>query len=102
MSAVYRVPHRYTDDLCGDIERLKSMGITVFAADLKAAKAYDTYNYVKPSAILIGNEAHGLTPEAAAAAGRSIIIPMCGGIESLNAAVAASVLMFEAARQRRK
>ena len=102
MSAVYRVPHRYTDDLCGDIERLKDMGITVFAADLKAAKAYDTYNYVKPSAILIGNEAHGLTPEVAAAAGRSIIIPMCGGIESLNAAVAASVLMFEAARQRRK
>ena len=102
MSAVYRVPHRYTDDLCGDIERMKDMGITVFAADLKAAKAYDTYNYVKPSAILIGNEAHGLNPEAAAAAGRSIIIPMCGGIESLNAAVAASVLMFEAARQRRK
>ena len=102
MSAVYRVPHRYTDDLCGDIERLKSMGITVFAADLKAAKAYDTFDYAKPSALLIGNEAHGLTPEAAAAAGRSIIIPMCGGIESLNAAVAASVLMFEAARQRRK
>ena len=101
MSAVYRMPHLYTDDLCGEIRHLQDGGITVYAADLKAAKAYDTFDYTQPSAILIGNEAHGLSPEAAAAADRNIIIPMRGGIESLNAAVAASVLMFEAARHRR-
>ena len=50
---------------------------------------------------LIGNEAKGLTDEMAAVADTYIKIPMAGQVESLNAAVASSVLMFEAARQRR-
>ena len=50
---------------------------------------------------MIGNEANGLKDETAALADAYIRIPMLGKVESLNAAVAASVLMFEAARQRR-
>jgi len=50
---------------------------------------------------LIGNEANGLNDETAARADMWVRIPMAGKVESLNAAVAASVLMFEAARQRR-
>ena len=50
---------------------------------------------------MIGNEAGGLRPETADRADVRIRIPMMGQVESLNAAVAASVLMFEAARQRR-
>jgi len=49
----------------------------------------------------VGNEANGLTDETAALADAYVKIPMKGKVESLNAAVAASVLMFEAARQRR-
>lgn len=49
----------------------------------------------------MGNEANGLTDETAAMADAYVKIPMKGKVESLNAAVAASVLMFEAARQRR-
>lgn len=51
---------------------------------------------------MIGNEANGLSDEAASLADTYIRIPMAGRVESLNAAVAASVLMFEAARQRRQ
>ncbi len=55
----------------------------------------------KPCAFLIGNEGNGLRREVAEAADRWIRIPMKGQVESLNAAVAATVLMFEASRQRR-
>lgn len=50
---------------------------------------------------MIGNEGKGLTAEAAEAADTLIRIPMCGQVESLNAAMAAGILMYEAARQRR-
>ena len=50
---------------------------------------------------MIGNEANGLSEETASLADGLIKIPMAGRVESLNAAVAASVLMYEAARQRR-
>ena len=51
---------------------------------------------------MIGNEANGLTEETAALADAWVRIPMAGKVESLNAAVAASVLLFETARQRRQ
>ena len=54
------------------------------------------------TAYLIGNEGNGLRQEVADCADTWIRIPMLGQAESLNAAVAASILMFEAARQRRK
>ena len=63
---------------------------------------YDEENYCRPCAFLIGNEGNGLTKEIADLADTYIKIPMKGQVESLNAAIAASVLMFEAARQRRK
>ena len=53
------------------------------------------------TAFLIGNEGKGLTDQAAEAADCLIRIPMCGQVESLNAAMAAGILMYEAARQRR-
>ena len=62
---------------------------------------YDQEDYTKDTGFLIGNEAKGLTDEMAAVADTYIKIPMAGQVESLNAAVASSVLMFEAARQRR-
>ena len=60
-----------------------------------------TCDYGKGTAFFIGNEGNGLTDEAAALADRKIIIPMKGSLESLNAAVSAALLMYEAARQRR-
>ena len=68
---------------------------------LKGKQAYDLEDYTGDTAFLIGNEGNGLTDETAAMADTYVRIPMEGSVESLNAAVAASVLMFEAARQRR-
>ena len=102
MSAIFRVPFLYTDDLTGEIKRLREeSGIEVYAAHLKASRPYDEADCTKACAFLIGNEGNGLSDEAADAASARVHIPMKGSIESLNAAMAAGILLFEAARQRR-
>ena len=102
MSAIFRMPFLYTDDLVGEIGQLREDGIAVYAAHLRASRPYDEADCGKPCAFLIGNEGNGLSEEAANAASGRVHIPMQGSIESLNAAMAAGILMFEAARQRRK
>lgn len=101
MGSVYRVPHFYTEDLCGVIDELKAEGINVYAAALDSSEIYDSYSYIEGSAFVIGNEGNGLCPETIAKAGKCCYLPMEGKVESLNASVAASVLMYEAYRQRR-
>lgn len=100
MGSVYRVPFVYTDDIAGAIEAVKKAGITVYAAHLKGEKYYDEIDYGR-AAFLIGNEGNGLKDETAALADTYIKIPMSGKVESLNAAVATSVLMYEHSRQTR-
>ena len=73
-----------------------------YAAHLAASIPYDEADCSGPCAFLIGNEGNGLTDEAADAASCKVHIPMEGQIESLNAAMAAGILMFEASRQRRR
>ena len=72
----------------------------VYAADADATMPYYAADWRQPSALIIGNEAHGLSEEARVLAGKPIGIPMRGQAESLNAAVAGSVILFEALRQR--
>ena len=102
MGAIFRVPAVETENLTESLLRLKKAGVRLYAAHLKGAVDYEKPDYQKDCAFLIGNEAKGLTEETAALCGERIRIPMAGKVESLNAAVAAAVLMFEAARQRRK
>ena len=101
MGSVLRMPFVYVENLHETLEELKKKKIRLFAAHLQGKHAYDQEDYTGPAAFLIGNEGNGLTEETAAMADTYIRIPMEGRVESLNAAVAASVLMFEAARQRR-
>lgn len=102
MGAVLRVPFLYADDLPGAILELKRAGIRVYAAHLHGERPYDEEDYKSGCAFLVGNEGNGLRDEVAECADRRVIIPMQGQAESLNAAVAAAVLMFEAGRQRRR
>jgi len=90
-----------TQDLSWDAvaERLALVD-RVYAADADATMPYFAADWRQPSALIIGNEAHGLSEEARALAHSPIGIPMQGRAESLNAAVAGSVIMFEALRQR--
>ena len=102
MGSIYRIPFLYENDLAESIRKLQEKKIAVYAAHLQGAKIYDACTYRSGTAFLIGNEANGLREETAARADASVKIPMAGKVESLNAAVAASILLFEAARQRRK
>ena len=102
MGSLLRVPFVCVENLEEALDMLKRRGIRTFAAHLPGSREYDREDYRGATAFLIGNEAGGLKPETAAKADVRIRIPMMGQVESLNAAVAASVLMFEAARQRRR
>lgn len=101
MGSVFRVPFAYTDNLTDSILQLKKKGIKLYAAHLNGRNNYEKEDYTVDTGFLIGNEANGLTEDTARLADAYIKIPMLGSVESLNAAVAASVLMFETARQRR-
>lgn len=74
----------------------------VFVADARATHPYDDEDLAHPFALIIGNEAHGPSPEARQLASRAISIPLANGVESLNAAMAAGIVLFEAARQVRQ
>lgn len=75
--------------------------ITPYSTYLKASRSYDAVDYTRPSAIVMGTEATGLS-EAWTGEGRNtIIIPMHGRIDSMNVSTAAAVVVFEALRQRR-
>lgn len=101
MGAIFRIPFVYTESLTAAVKELKGSGVRVYAAHLDAGKEYDQADYRGSTAFLIGNEGNGLRDEVAACADHRIKIPMRGEAESLNAAVAAAILMFETGRQRR-
>ena len=101
MGAVFRVPFVYVEDLKAALLQLKDHGVHLYAAHLKGQNPYDQEDYTESTGFLIGNEAQGLSDEIASLADTYVKIPMAGSVESLNAAIASSVLMFEVARQRR-
>ena len=101
MGSIYRMPFLYVEDVLSLREELAKRNVRTFAAHLKGRNSYEQESYTGGTAFLIGNEGKGLTGEAAEAADCLIRIPMCGKVESLNAALAAGILMYEAARQRR-
>lgn len=101
MGAIYRMPVLYVDSFTECLINLQKNGIVIYAAHLKGKNDYDREPYAAKAALLIGNEANGLTEASAALADCLIKIPMEGRVESLNAAVAAALLMYEFYRQRR-
>ena len=101
MGSVYRVPFLCVEDVSSIIKVLQEKGVRVYAAHLDGKVFYETFDYRASTAFLIGNEAKGLREETASCADTLIRIPMEGQVESLNAAVASSVLLYEAHRQRK-
>ena len=102
MGSIYRVPFLYVDSIEEAVRTLQKKGVRVYAAHLEESRDYDALDFCGDTAFLIGNEGKGLKRETADLADAYLRIPMCGRVESLNASVAASVLMYEAFRQRRK
>lgn len=82
------------------IQWLKSKGISIYTAQLQDSVPYYSADFTAPSAIVLGSEAKGLSPEWREASDRKIIIPMLGRIDSLNVSISAAVLCYEVVRQR--
>ena len=102
MGSIYRLPYYITDNLEETLAMLQGKGVHLYAAHLKGTTMYDAFDYTKACGFLIGNEGNGLSKEIADCADTYIRIPMEGKVESLNAAISATLLMYECNRQRRK
>ncbi|MCZ7571500.1 MAG: RNA methyltransferase [Ardenticatenaceae bacterium] len=76
-------------------------GLIVRLAEAAGDLAYDRVDWTEPSALVVGGEAAGASREAAQLAAETIAIPLANDVESLNAAMAGSIILFEAQRQRR-
>lgn len=100
MGAIFRVPHFKSDNLPETIDEMKKRDVFICGAHLKGSDLYDT-KLPERVAFLIGNEGNGLTDEVSKKADLLVRIPMEGQVESLNAAISATLLSYEAMRQSR-
>jgi len=100
MGSIFRVPFVYENDFLDAIDFIRNRNVPIYAAHLDGKNSYTAEKYNGPTAFLIGNESSGLKDETAKKADVLIRIPMGGKVESLNAAIATTVLLYEAKRQR--
>ena len=94
MGSILRVPFAYSGDMQRTIKNLKESGHTVYAAHLKGASGMRETPFEARRAIIIGNEGRGISDPVADLADVRVFIPMQGEVESLNAAIAAAILMY--------
>lgn len=100
--ALFRIPILATEGPEETLELLRHYKKRVVATVLQDSKAYDESDLAGDVALVIGNEGNGICDAFLACAEQRVRIPMRGDAESLNAAVAAGILMYEAARQSKK
>jgi RNA methyltransferase, TrmH family len=97
--SVFRVPLLAASErIC--MERLREAGVRILATTVRAAQPADFVDMAGPVALVVGNEGNGVAEDLVAKADAKVTIPCPGPVESLNAAMAATVLLYEAARQR--
>jgi TrmH family RNA methyltransferase len=100
MGSIFRLPVLRVDDPKEAISSLKKGGYQVLATTMHSKTSYLDIDYRRPTAFLIGQEAAGLPKDIMESADIRVFIPMRGGVESLNAAMSAGILIYEAFRQR--
>lgn len=101
MGSAFRLPHRGSLSLDEALGWLQQHGIRTVAATVDAPVPYDEADLRRPTALIVGNEGAGLDAAVIRRADAPVRVPIKPVVESLNVAVAAGVLLFEAARQRR-
>lgn len=101
MGSIFHVPLVYHEDIEDIIETLKEKNIKVVATGLESSKPCYDVDFKEDFALVIGNEASGVSQKVLAKSDNIVKIPMKGSAESLNAAIASGVVMYEASRQRR-
>ena len=99
MGSVYRLPLQHTPDLASALAALRGEGYKVIASELGGGDFYHDLPS-GPSVLVIGNEGNGISPAVSREATHHLALPMRGGAESLNAAVAAGIMMYEMSRDK--
>ncbi|WP_417361904.1 tRNA (guanosine(18)-2'-O)-methyltransferase TrmH [Gallaecimonas pentaromativorans] len=90
--------HRHIEEA---VTALRTQGMQIVATNLSAkAKDFRDIDYTQPTALLVGQELQGISPEALALADHHVVIPMLGMVQSLNVSVASALILYEAQRQR--
>ena len=100
MGAAFRLPFWIGGDYSQVIDWCRKQKIQTVCADTDGAESYTETDWQRPTALIMGSESHGLSTEEISASDHVVSIPMKGSTESLNVAVAAGILLYEASRQR--
>lgn len=100
MGSIFHIPICHSENILETLQSLKDKGITLCAAHLNGNKSYFDMNCKDNIAIIIGNEANGISDSVAAISDELVKIPMEGKSESLNASIAAGLLIYEVLRCR--
>ena len=100
MGSAFRLPVWNGVSLSEALAWCRARKIQIICADVSAVRTFSDVEWRKPSALLVGRESTGLSEAELASADLAVRIPMKGSAESLNVAVAAGVILYEAARQR--
>jgi 23S rRNA (guanosine2251-2'-O)-methyltransferase len=98
--AVEHIPISKVTNLTRTINDLKKSGFWIVGADMLGETLYYEYDYIQPTAVVIGSEGSGISRLVRENCDTLIRIPLYGKINSLNAAVAAALIVFQAARKR--
>lgn len=98
--AAYTVPISIVANLAQALDRLKEAGYWTIATDFENARDYRDGIYDVPAAVVIGNEGKGISRNVKKHCDYSVTLPMKGSVQSLNASVAAGILLYEINRQR--
>jgi 23S rRNA (guanosine2251-2'-O)-methyltransferase len=100
--ATAHLPIARVTNIAQTLDELKKAGVWIVGTEMKSDKPYDEHDYRGPLAIVIGNEGKGIRRLVKEKCDFFVNIPMHGKIESLNASVAGALIMFEAAKVRKK
>ena len=98
MGSIFRMGIRVTDDLPGVLQSMVEEGTSVLSSQLDGEPFYQRSPLNERFVLVIGSEGNGVTDEVKAIATHKVKLPMRGGAESLNAAVAAGIMMYELTR----
>lgn len=100
MGSIFRVPIYYISNAVEELKELRNKGIKVYSTALENSTSIFNVNYKEGALLVIGNESRGVSQDIYSISDGLIRIPMPGQAESLNAGVAASIIMYEAMKQR--
>ncbi|WP_282939907.1 RNA methyltransferase [Paenibacillus sp. RC67] len=100
MGSLFHLPIVQGGDLRDALPQASSQGVAIVTTSLQGKRSCYEYDFRQPVWFVVGNEGQGVSAEVSALATEHILIPMQGRAESLNAAMAATVVLFEAMRQR--